>query len=128
MRLQSVTNGVQRRIHRQHAEEPAAVLVVVTPQIDDFVTAFAVVREDERGSEIQRYWAQKDEQEVEEIPLDLGAKSKDRPPPLDEADEDPMIGRRLGAYRIEREIGRGGMGAVYEAMRADGELDRKSVV
>ena len=41
---------------------------------------------------------------------------------LDEADEDPMIGRRLGSYRIEREIGRGGMGAVYEAMRADGEF------
>ena len=31
-------------------------------------------------------------------------------------DEDPLIGRRLGAYRIEREIGRGGMGAVYEAV------------
>src|ERR1041385_6884647 len=27
-------------------------------------------------------------------------------------DNDPMIGRRLGSYRIEREIGRGGMGAV----------------
>src|SRR5678816_3825148 len=37
-------------------------------------------------------------------------------------EEDPMIGRRLGSYRIEREIGRGGMGAVYEAMRADGEF------
>ena len=24
-------------------------------------------------------------------------------------EEDPMIGRRLGSYRIEREIGRGGM-------------------
>src|SRR6476469_7190420 len=37
-------------------------------------------------------------------------------------DEDPMIGRRLGAYRIEREIGRGGMGAVYEAIRVDREF------
>lgn len=26
--------------------------------------------------------------------------------------DDPQIGRRIGAYRIEREIGRGGMGAV----------------
>src|SRR5688572_4236550 len=37
-------------------------------------------------------------------------------------DDDPLIGRRLGAYRIEREIGRGGMGAVYEAVRVDNEF------
>src|SRR5687768_18281520 len=37
-------------------------------------------------------------------------------------EEDPLIGRRLGAYRIEREIGRGGMGAVYEAVRVDNEF------
>lgn len=41
---------------------------------------------------------------------------------LDETDEDPMVGKVLGSYRIEREIGRGGMGAVYEAVRADGEF------
>jgi TolB-like protein/Tfp pilus assembly protein PilF/tRNA A-37 threonylcarbamoyl transferase component Bud32 len=32
---------------------------------------------------------------------------------------DPMLGRLVGAYKIEREIGRGGMGAVYLATRAD---------
>lgn len=31
----------------------------------------------------------------------------------------PMEGRRLGAYRIMREIGQGGMGSVYLAARAD---------
>jgi hypothetical protein len=31
----------------------------------------------------------------------------------------PMEGRRLGAYRITREIGHGGMGTVYLAARAD---------
>ena len=41
---------------------------------------------------------------------------------LDDLDEDPMVGKVLGSYRIEREIGRGGMGAVYEAVRADGEF------
>jgi eukaryotic-like serine/threonine-protein kinase len=41
---------------------------------------------------------------------------------LVDGDEDPMIGKVLGSYRIEREIGRGGMGAVYEAVRADGEF------
>src|SRR6185503_5635574 len=41
-------------------------------------------------------------------------------------ESDPMIGRRIGAYRIEREVGRGGMGAVYEAVRAD-NMFRKRV-
>src|SRR5258705_12618307 len=34
-------------------------------------------------------------------------------------DADPMIGRRLGPYRVERQVGRGGMGTVYEAARVD---------
>jgi serine/threonine protein kinase/tetratricopeptide (TPR) repeat protein len=46
----------------------------------------------------------------------------------DDGDGDPMIGKRLGSYRIEREIGRGGMGAVYEAMRADGEFHLRVAV
>ncbi|HEY7785041.1 MAG TPA: serine/threonine-protein kinase, partial [Pyrinomonadaceae bacterium] len=43
-------------------------------------------------------------------------------------DTDPMIGRRLGAYRIEREIGRGGMGAVYEAARVDNEFRKRAAI
>ena len=43
-------------------------------------------------------------------------------------EEDPMIGRRLGAYRIVREIGRGGMGAVYEAVRADNEFNKRAAI
>ncbi len=41
---------------------------------------------------------------------------------LDEMGEDPIIGTALGSYVIDREIGRGGMGAVYEGHRADGEF------
>ena len=41
---------------------------------------------------------------------------------------DSMLGSLLGSYKIEREIGRGGMGAVYEAIRADGEFRRKVAI
>jgi eukaryotic-like serine/threonine-protein kinase len=41
-------------------------------------------------------------------------------------DRDAMAGARIGAYRIVREIGRGGMGAVYLAERDDGQF-RKQV-
>ncbi|HKR15588.1 MAG TPA: protein kinase [Pyrinomonadaceae bacterium] len=45
---------------------------------------------------------------------------------LDE--KDPLLGRRLGSYRIEKEIGRGGMGAVYEALRADNEFSKRAAI
>jgi non-specific serine/threonine protein kinase/serine/threonine-protein kinase len=38
--------------------------------------------------------------------------------------EDPLIGSDLGTYRITREINRGGMGTVYEALRADDEYQK----
>ena len=41
-------------------------------------------------------------------------------------DGDALEGRTLGAYRIERELGRGGMSVVYLAVRDDGEF-RKQV-
>ena len=38
------------------------------------------------------------------------------------------VGQIIGAYRIEAEIGRGGMGAVYLASRADNEFEKKVAV
>lgn len=43
---------------------------------------------------------------------------------LENFPEDSMIGRHIGVYKLVREIGRGGMGAVYLAERVDGEFDQ----
>jgi serine/threonine protein kinase/Tfp pilus assembly protein PilF len=39
-----------------------------------------------------------------------------------------LIGRRIGAYRIVAEIGRGGMGAAYLAERADGAYEKRVAI
>ncbi len=39
-----------------------------------------------------------------------------------------MAGLRVGAYQIVREIGRGGMGAVYLAVRADNEFEKRVAI
>jgi serine/threonine protein kinase len=40
--------------------------------------------------------------------------------------EDPMVGRQLGAYKLVRRVGQGGMAAVFLALRAD-DVYRKQV-
>ena len=43
-------------------------------------------------------------------------------------DEASPAGRRIGAYVITRELGRGGMGAVYLADRADGQFQKQVAI
>ena len=40
----------------------------------------------------------------------------------------PLRGRTLGTYRVEREIGRGGMGVVYEGRHIDPRLDKRVAI
>jgi eukaryotic-like serine/threonine-protein kinase len=41
---------------------------------------------------------------------------------------DSLIGQTLGAYRIEREIGRGGMGVVYAGQHVDQTLNKRVAI
>lgn len=57
------------------------------------------------------------------------------PPVLDETtialsdlETEPVAGFRLGAYNVIREIGRGGMGTVYLAARADEEFQKRVAI
>lgn len=48
--------------------------------------------------------------------------------PLLSREASSAIGRRIGVYRIEREIGRGGMGAVYLASRDDQQFEQQVAI
>jgi Tol biopolymer transport system component len=49
-------------------------------------------------------------------------------PPISRQFEDPLLGARLGAYRIVELIGTGGMGSVYRAVRADDAFHKQVAV
>ncbi len=42
--------------------------------------------------------------------------------------DDPLVGQRLGPYDVVRRIGLGGMGAVYEAVRADDQFKKRVAI
>jgi tetratricopeptide (TPR) repeat protein len=55
--------------------------------------------------------------------------SSSEPGPSSGATTDPSIGRRaVGPYQLDRLIGRGGMGAVYLAHRADGQFEQRVAI
>src|SRR5262245_11599982 len=56
------------------------------------------------------------------------AESLIRHSPFAEISQDGNVPERIGNYKIIREVGRGGMGAVYEAERDDGQFEQRVAV
>ncbi|HEV2667616.1 MAG TPA: protein kinase, partial [Blastocatellia bacterium] len=65
-------------------------------------------------------------------PFQQAIKGAARSLPIDQIEQEEtggvLIGRRIGAYRVIRLIGRGGMGAVYLAERDDSQFDQQVAV
>ncbi|GAB5517852.1 MAG: hypothetical protein RhofKO_01030 [Rhodothermales bacterium] len=79
----------------------------------------ADVPEDIRQAALQALHAQTLEHFVDR-PISVGAMPDDS--------EDALIGQRLGPFRIDTMVGRGGMGVVYRAHRADGTYEQTVAV
>ncbi len=110
---------------------------MIDPQeLDPFLDEFLDLSESERpafieklrsvrpelADEIQRLWANMNAQPS------LLDRTADLPLIGHQEDADTSIPTELGAYRVLREIGQGGMGRVFLAERADGQFTREVAV
>src|SRR5579859_4004493 len=66
--------------------------------------------------------------QIEEIFRSFLSSEEDHDRAKSEETEDPMVNRRLGAYKLVRRVGRGGMAAVFLAVRADEEYQKDVAV
>ena len=58
----------------------------------------------------------------------LTARSAVRDTAREQARGQPLLGLRIGAFEIRRELGQGGMGSVYLAERVDGEVEQQVAI
>lgn len=108
-------------------------------QIDPILDELLVLPEAEQEAHLREicadrpdlYQAIADLLEMKSRAADLLGRTEEVRAQLKEAvnqDDVDLTGRRLGAYRVVREIGRGGMGRVFLAERDDGQFTRNVAI
>src|SRR6185369_16042147 len=107
--------------------------------IDELFQQAVEIPENERGDLLVRACGEDTllRAEIEKLidGLDRAGNFLETPPALDEttralpeSDEEPVTGLRLGVYEVIGQIGRGGMGTVYLAARADEEFRKRVAI
>src|SRR5204863_6753366 len=66
--------------------------------------------------------------EVESLLSTSGSAGRRKAADLIENLQNPVIGRRVGKYRVTGEVGRGGMGEVYRAIRDDDHFHQQVAI
>lgn len=94
-------------------------------QIEEIISEIRDLSPDERALYLSEKFAE-DESALQEV-IKLIQQHESSFKSLEEYN-DSILGSLIGAYKIEREVGRGGMGAVYEAVRADGEFRHRVAI
>ena len=105
-------------------------------RVAELFDAYETLDAAERAARIARL--REDEPEAAAELVRWLAQDEDRDGPLDRLthrsgasatqDQTDRSGQQIGAYRLLRRVGRGGMGEVYEASRADADFDQKVAV
>ena len=115
--------------HWQQIEEISQKALDLVPSARENFLAEKCADNAELRSEVEKLLAQfEDASSFIEMPADENNQAGVLSPLMQFDEMDSMLGSMLGSYKIEREIGRGGMGAVYEAIRADGQFRRKVAI
>ena len=122
-----VEKAFMRPDHRKEAEEILQAVLNHTPEDPASFVSQAYAGDVAQTHDTDRFLSQLStpENSISQQP-ETDANPRNHLAPGEHLDR--LVGRRLGAYRIEREVAQGGMGTIYEALRVDKEFTKRVAI